>query len=256
MGFGINNDRGGLALAEYINLSYLNMQRSLGRLASGRRINSASDGPAQFVISEQLRSQIASLSQEIENTSALLGKYDTASSTVSQLRSDLSGLRSLAVAASNEGVNDEAAQQAYDMAADLMVDSYNDTASNATYNGSKLLDGSEGSLASISQLEGIDLSSAEAAQISIERIDEAINELDTVQAELGAVQKNELESQRSSLQVSLQNLQAAESRLTDTDFAMEFSRFFAERIKFHAGLAMMSHLITNSSSVLGLLESN
>ena len=41
--------------------------RAMERLATGRRINRASDDPAGLVISEQLKSQIASLNQEIEN---------------------------------------------------------------------------------------------------------------------------------------------------------------------------------------------
>ena len=48
---------------------------------------------------------------------------------------------------------------------------FNHTADTAVYNGNNLLDGSEGSLANVSRLENVDLSSAEAAEASIAVID-------------------------------------------------------------------------------------
>ena len=50
-----------------------------------------------------------------------------------------------------------------------------------------LLDGSDGSLAEVSKLEGVDLSSAQAAEESIAIIDTAMEELDKVQTHLGRI---------------------------------------------------------------------
>ncbi len=242
-----------LAITGLIRSSYDNFNSSLERLSSGLLINSASDGPAQLVISERLRAQIGSLNQELENISAMVGKYETASSYLGDLRSRLTDVRSLALAASNEGVNDEFAQEAYDMAATLTVESFNNLAQSASYNGHTLFDGSEFALANIPELTGVDLSSAATAQESIEIIDEAIAEVDAAHVEVGAAQKYDLESRRSSLEVTRQNLISAESQIRDLDFAREYSTMIAEKIKLQVGLSLLNQDFLNGAMILKLL---
>ena len=254
MGLTINN-LASLDVARSTANNYAALSRAMARLSSGMRINSASDDPAGLVISERFRAQIASLNQEIENTTHLINKYETGSSTVMEMRSQLTELRSLAVSAANEGFNDDTSQAALDQAAGNIVDNFNRTADSAVYNGSNLLDGSEGSLASVSKLENVDMSSAAAAEASITVIDEAIAELDSVQVNLGATQKNDLESRRSSLEITAQNLQAAESLVRDADYALEIANMVGEMIKVQSSLALMSHTNIGANSVLKLLGS-
>ena len=254
MGISIRFDLGSSLISNSLSSNYLSLLNPLEKLASGLSINRASDGPATLVISEQLRSQIASLNQEIENTSATIGKYETASSFVSEMRSKLTELRTLAIGAANEGGNSESAQAAYAATADYIVSSYNDILETAEYNDMNLLDGSDGGLAEVSELEGVDLSSAESAGDSIAVIDTAINELDAVQVDLGATQKNELEAHRASLQVTVQNLQAAESVLRDTDYAKVYSTLVGEMVKFQASAALFAHSHIGANTVLGLLD--
>lgn len=253
MGISIRFDLGSSLISYNLSSNYLSMMSPLEKLASGLSINRASDGPAALVISEQLRTQIASLNQEIENTSATIGKYQTASSFVSEMRSKLTELRTLAIGAANEGGNSESAQAAYAATADYIVSSYNHILETAEYNGMNLLDGSDGALAEVSELEGIDLSSAESAEESIAVIDATINELDAVQVDIGITQKNELEAHRATLQVTVQNLKAAESVLRDTDYAQEYSTFMGEMIKFQASAALFAHSHIGANTVLNLL---
>lgn len=254
MGFSINTNLAALGIANSTRDSYAALYKSMERLTSGLKINRASDNPAGLIISEQFRSRIASLNQEVENTTQLIKKYDTASSTVMEMRSQLTELRTLAVGAANEGFNDPASQAAYVQAAGYIVAGYNDTGETAVYNGNKLLDGSEGSLANVSKLENISLSSAENAEAAIVMIDEAIAKLDSVQVELGATQKNDLESRRSTLEITAQNLQAADSLLRDADYALEVATMVGEMIKVQASLAMMSHTKIQANSVLKMLS--
>lgn len=236
-----------------LNSNLNDLYTSLARLATGRRINHAKDDPAGLMISKQLLSQIGSLNQEIDNLSANINKYQTVSSSVIELRDDLSELRSLAVGAANAGFNSEEAQAAYNIAAESIVNTYNNTVANAHYNGKATLDGSEGSLASVTDLTGVDLSSSEAAAASLEAIDAAGAELDQITIELGATQKNELESQRQSLEVTRQNLTAAESAISDIDYAAEMSRFTASMIRSQVSLALMGHSFMTSQSVAMLI---
>ena len=74
MSISIRFDLGSSLISFNLSSNYLSLMSPLEKLASGLSINRASDGPAALVISEQLRTQIASLNQEIENTSAMIGK--------------------------------------------------------------------------------------------------------------------------------------------------------------------------------------
>lgn len=253
MSLTINTNLASIALTRSIGSSYANMFKSLQKLTSGYRINFAADGPAQLVISEQFRAQIASLNQKIENTTNLIGKYSTASSTISGMRSQLTELRTLAIGAANEGINNEAAQQAYVDSAQSIINTFNYTGNNAEYNGAKLLDGSARSLGKVDKLENIDLSTAVSAAASIETIDAAISDLDSLMTDIGATQKNELEHERVSIEITRENLIAAESNMRSTDFALEISYFLNEQIRFQAGIAMMAHQKMMSSSILKLL---
>ncbi len=239
----------------HVQLSGRDIFRSLERLSSGLAINRAADGPAQLVISEQLRSQVAALSQQIDNLSMTVKKYEYASSTIGQLRSQLTEIRSLAVGAANEGFNDEHIQAAYDNAAQSLVSSYNDLVQHAEYNGRRLFDGSEGSVAETDTLAGIDLSSAEAANESLAAIDEAMRTLDHAQVEIGATQTNDLEAQQASLAVTRENLMEAERRLRDTDFAAEYANLMGAIIIRNASLALLAHSLLSAEGVIELFGS-
>jgi flagellin len=240
----------GLSLGSAMSL----WQKQAEKLSSGLKINRAKDGPAALVISEQLRSQIGSLEQEIENTRNLITKYETADSTLQEARRQLNEIRSLAVAASNEGFYDDDALAALDSSAQYLQDSYNRTIDTADFNNRNLFDGHEGSVAEVAALEGVDLSSAEAAQQTIATIDERLAELDSVQAELGAKVKNELQSTHNSLQVTRENLVAAESQLRDADMAIELSKSIQFMIQARFASSIMAHSMSNSGTVLSLLN--
>lgn len=239
-----------------IKSSFNSIYKTLERLSSGLRINSASDDPAGLIISEQLRSQIASMSQQISNTDLAIAKYNTAESAVGGLRSMLTELRTLAIAAANEGGNDETSQAALASSANHLVQSFDRSVDTATFNGSNLIDGSEGSLAAIAHLadQGIDLSTAENAEQSIAAIDAAIAEVDSAQMDLGATVKYDLESTKRLLEVSHQNLVAAESQIRDADILTEYTNLIRNKIVFQVALSMMAHRPFNPMVIIGLFD--
>lgn len=256
MNFNLNSLLGSGKLTWALDRNTANLFKSIEKLSSGKRINSASDDPAGMVISKQLQSQIASLSQEIDNISANINRYQTASSTVMQLRDQTIELRQLAVGAANTAYNSDDAQQAYDTAAANIVETYNRTVANATYNGANMLDGSERSLAAVSELADIDLSSAEAAAASIATIDAAAAELDAIQIDLGSTQRYDLKSRQVSLEVTRQNLQAAESSILDTDYAQEYADMVLHMIRTKAVVSLMAHSLISGLNVVSLFDGN
>jgi len=250
----VGKSMGALDAARNLDSTQSRLAKNTAKLASGWKINSAADDPAGLVISEQMRSQIGSLQQQISNTDLSINKYQTAGHAVSQLQDTTVQLRSLAVAAANEGYNDPSVSAAYQSSANHLVESFNAGVDNAQSGPQKLLDGGEGSVANVEKLTGIDVSSPEAAQASVEKIDQAAEKLDKTQGDIGAKVEHDLESTRDSLQVTLQNLTAAESTLRDTDYAAETARTVRNALLQNTGVASLVHANQTAKSVLGLLN--
>ena len=238
----------------YIALSMFGANRQMSKLVSGDRIFAASEDPAGLVISENLRSQIASLNAEIENLSATSGKYSYADSVLSQLHSQLVEMRSLAVGATNEATNSPEAQSAYDQAAQDLVAQYNRAISESSYNGHSLLDGSTGALAAMTELHDIDLSNSTSAESSIGILDNAIREVQQAQVDLGSTQKYEYNGRRVQLEITRENLIASESGIRDADFASEYLEYVVNLMQERVGLALSSYARFSGVDVLKLLD--
>ena len=77
--------------------------------------------------------------------------------------------------------------------------------------------------------------------------------MSSTRANLGAVQ-NRFESVINSLQVATENLSASESRIKDTDMALEMTNFTKDQILLQAGTAMLAQANQVPQSVLKLLQ--
>ncbi|CAK7064861.1 MAG: Flagellar filament 33 kDa core protein [Desulfovibrio sp.] len=86
---------------------------------------------------------------------------------------------------------------------------------------------------------GYTVSTQEAAQKSLDAINEAIISKDKIRAHLGAMQ-NRLENTISNLQIQAENMQAAESRISDVDVATEMTEFVRNQVLTQAAVAMLS----------------
>jgi flagellin len=133
------------------NVSSLNAQRnltksqsdlatSLQRLSSGLRINSAKDDAAGLAISSRMSSQISGINQAQRNSNDGISLAQTAEGALSSVSDSLSRMRELAVQASNatNSASDRAALQAE---VDQLVQQINTVATQSSFNGVKLLDG-------------------------------------------------------------------------------------------------------------------
>ena len=125
-----------------------NMTETLEKLSSGMKINNASDGPAQLVISEQMRAQIAGLNQAIDNSEAAISLVQTTEANMSEISALLTSIRQLAVHAANDGVNDEVMLQADQKEIENALETINRIANQAQFGNRKLLDGSNGAAGS------------------------------------------------------------------------------------------------------------
>src|SRR4051812_16676329 len=75
----------------------MKLQKSMQRLSSGYRINTAADDAAGLAISEKLRAQIAGLSQANRNAADAVSLVQTAEGQLNEVHSMLQRVRELAV---------------------------------------------------------------------------------------------------------------------------------------------------------------
>ena len=118
--------------------------KNLEALSSGMKINRAADGPASLVISEQMRGQVAGLSQAIDNSETAVSMIQTTEANLGEVNNLLISMRQLAVHAANEGVNDETMLQADQAEIKNALETIDRIADQAQFGNKKLLDGSIG----------------------------------------------------------------------------------------------------------------
>jgi flagellin len=248
----ITNQSDGSDSVRYLNQSHEALLKTIEKLSSGWRVNRASDDPAALVISEQLRSRIASLNQEIENTTMMIRKYETAESVLGELRTQARSVRVMVEAASDVTTGD-GARDILQTAVAAAAERYSYLVKTASYNGTVFFDGSEGSMASLSPLTGIDTSSPEAAVNSLRLLDQAEAELYAAQVDIGAVQKYELEARRATLEVTEANLTASEESIRGSDVALDVADMIREKLQMEADIAMMFHAGMNRRAIISIL---
>ena len=94
---------------------------------------------------------------------------------------------------------------------------------------------------------------ASGADKAITALDTAISSVSTVRADLGAVQ-NRFDHTINNLNVAVENLSASESRIRDTDMAMEMVNFTRAQILSQAGTAMLAQANQLPQGILQLLR--
>jgi len=103
MGLRINTNVAAVTALRNLNATDKDQLRSLERLSTGLRINRASDDPSGLVISEQLRAEISSLEQAVENSEFASNLIGTAEAALHEISSLLTRIRGSAIFALNTG---------------------------------------------------------------------------------------------------------------------------------------------------------
>ena len=120
------------------------LSKTIERLSSGYRINTAGDDPAGLVISEKLRAQVSGLGRAISNASDAVNMVRTAEGALNEVSNVLRSMRDLAIHAANTGANDWPALQADQAQISNSIQSLNKIAQETQFGGRKLLDGTAG----------------------------------------------------------------------------------------------------------------
>ncbi len=139
----VKNNMSALSTLNTLNKNSKALAKSLQKVSSGMKINSAADDASGYAISERMRVQIRSLDQANSNAQNGGSMMKVAEGAVSSTVEILKTLKEKAVNAAND-TNTDADRQTIQKELDQSVDQINDNA-NVTFNGQYLVDGSKNS---------------------------------------------------------------------------------------------------------------
>ena len=285
MSLRINQNIEALTANRYLAQNDAMLSKSIEKLASGQKINSATDGPASLVISESLRSQIGSLKEAAQNSEIAASVVQTAEGAMDEVSRLLVNIRQRAVAAANTGVNNELVVAASQSEIQNALSSIDRIAQNTQFGSKPLLNGTNSELEfqigadkgntlklalpnitteklgisssedGGSSLAEVDVRTPSGAASAISIVDKAISEIASSRGELGALQRSALQSNLVSLRLDAENLSAAESIIRDADVAMELAEFTRLQIMNQFAVAQAAQANVLPRNLLHLVQS-
>jgi flagellin len=279
----VNNNLSAINSNRVLKFQHWDVQKNMEKLSSGMRINRAGDDASGLAVSEKMRAQIQGLRQAERNAEDGMSMIQTTEGYLQQIGDIIQRIRVLAVQSSN-GIYTANDRQMIQVEVSQLIDEIDRVASQAEFNKMALLQGdfARGSRTSsmwfhigpnqhhrervfiatmtarslgIKEADTrlLTLSTADQANQSIGKLDDALHRLNKQRADLGGYQ-NRLEHAAKGLMNAYENFQASESRIRDTDMAEESTAFTKNQILVQSGTAMLAQANIRPQSVLQLLR--
>jgi len=254
------------------------MSTAMEQLATGKRINKASDDAAGLAIASRMTSQINGVSQAARNANDAVSLLQTADGALIETTNMLQRMRELAVqaATATNSSDDRAALQAEFSALRTEI---NRVANNTQWNGEDIIDGTAGSGGALvfqvgansgqtitatirnfaatgtsgvaSGIASSDISASASAVIT--KLDSVIDTVNSERAKMGAVM-NQLGYAVDNLLNVKANAEASRSRIEDTDYAAATTELARTQIIQQAATAMLAQANQIPQTVLALLK--
>lgn len=136
----VNTNTSSLSAQRQLMGSAKSLDTSFQRLSSGLRINSAADDAAGLLISNRLTSQVNGLNQSVRNANDGISLSQTAEGALDETTNMLQRMRTLSIQASN-GSNSDKDRAALQQEVSQLSTEINRIASDTTFGGENLLDG-------------------------------------------------------------------------------------------------------------------
>lgn len=238
--------------------------KSLTRLATAKRINSAADDAAGLAIAMSMEAQVRGLRKQIEGQQNEISLLQTADGGLSSTTDALQRINELSIQASN-GVLTDSDREAIQYEVDQLKDQINQNASKTVFNTKSLLDGSfemdlqgggEIALGAATteglNLDSIDLRTIEGAQSALGLVDSALAKVTSERGAMGAA-INGNTAGIASLQNELVNVVSSNSRIEDADMAAEIIKMNTANIQSELSMKAFSFNNESRASVLKLL---
>ncbi len=144
----INSNVSAMVTQTALNANNSAMSKSLHKLSTGLRINSAADDAAGLAVSEQMRTQIRGLGKAKSNAEDGIALLQIAEGAAGEITDILQRQRELAVQSSNDTLT-STERKYLDSEFQSLSKEIDRIASSTNYNGMNLLDGSSGSFGAV-----------------------------------------------------------------------------------------------------------
>jgi flagellin len=266
----IKNNIMAVNAARHLGQTYDSLAKSVERLSSGLRINSAKDDAAGLAVRESMRADIGVLQQGARNALDGISMLQTMEGAMGTIDAALIRMKQLAEQAAT-GSYSSAQRTLMDNEFDQMADEINRIATATEFNAIKMLDnsatvsihfggtndyiditGSKMTKAGLG-IDAANISTAASAKSALAILDSAIAAKDSARAKFG-YKMNRLESTVEVLNIQAENLQAAESRVSDVDVATEMAAMTRNQVLAQAGVAMLAQANLMPQMALTLLS--
>lgn len=215
------------------------------QIASGSKLQSASDGAAQMSIVQGEKGQINGYDMGLRNAQDGKGVLNVADGAYNSITESLQRMRELAVQASNTAVLSDGDRQAIQDEVDQLKQGISDIANNTEFNTKKLLDGSNSDMyiqtgANAGQGQRIDTGNATLQALGIadfdvtkdfdiQTIDDALSMVSSNRSSIGA-QSNSLDYTIGYNTQTFYNLTKTVSQMEDTDIAKAVSEMDKQQL--------------------------
>jgi flagellin len=260
MSLSINTNISALGAQRNLNNTENMLSKSMERLSSGLRINSAADDVAGYAINQRMLGQVNGVNQAQLNSQDAVSLVQTAQGALNDVQQMLQRIRELAVQYAN-GTNSETDKEAIKSEATQLESEITRVGETTKFNEVGLLNEAVEIKFQVGANEGetigvktVELSKAvEGLNVEkIETIDAAINKVSEAAGEFGSVQ-NRLQYTQSNLAIYGENLSAAQSSLVDANMAAEMTNFTKEQVLQQAGVAILAQANSLPQAVLKLV---
>ena len=257
--------------ARHLGVSYDALARSVERLSSGLRINSAKDDAAGLAVRELIRADIAVIQQGARNAQDGISMLQAMEGAMSIIDDALVRMKQLAMQAATGSYS--CAQRTIMDAEFKELSAEVDRISKGTeFNEISMIDNS----ASVSiyfgdgtddhvdvtgtkltssglSIAGVGIGSTSSATTALTTLDTAIKAKDSARAKFG-YKMNRLEGTVNVLNIQAENLLTAESRISDVDVATEMAALTRNQVLAQAGVSMLAQANAMPQMALTLLR--
>ena len=275
----INTNVNALTATNALTKNSRDMQLTMQRLSTGKRINGASDDAAGIAIANTITAQINGLNAAVKNANDAMSMLQTADGALSETSSLVQRMRELAVLAINDTYS-TTQKSAMNTEFTALASQITSIATNTQWNGMYILNGSGAASgtgtsiytfqvgANTAQTVNVTITSmglgalslttagigaAASATSALPDLDTALTVINTARATLGA-SINRLTHAVDNLSNVAQNATESRSKIADTDYAQATSDLARQQIIQQAGTAMLAQANQMPNMVLALLK--
>ena len=255
------------------------MDTSIARLSSGKRITRAHDDAAGSAIAGRMESQIRGLNMAIRGAKDGQSLVDTQEGALHEVAAMLQRMRELAV--QSEGGTTTTTDRDYlDLELTQLFNEIEAVSQNTKFNDTRVLSGASFSFytdidmkgtkisiagykvmatALMTSITSVDISSSQTkgsttgVQASITKLDTAIGSIAAMRANLGAI-SNRFNHVIDNLTNVVANTEAAKSRIEDADFAVETTQLTRNTVLQQAATSMVAQANAQKNTILALIQ--